>query len=54
MSQTRDDAKKYKAKHMINSKVEWLIEHGKKNLVVFFTGETGDRSTISYFIKIFR
>ena len=51
MLQTRDDAKKYKAKHMINSKVEWLIEHGKKNQVVFFKGETGDRYTIYVFNK---
>tara|TARA_R100001594_G_scaffold46307_1_gene79354 strand:+ start:2604 stop:3710 length:1107 start_codon:yes stop_codon:yes gene_type:complete len=34
-----------------NSRVEYLIKHGKPKDIVFFKGETGDRYTIYLFIK---
>ena len=51
MLQTRDEANTYKAKYIVNSKVEWLIEKGKNRDVVYFKGETGDRYTIYVFTK---
>ena len=42
----------YKAKYISNSKVEWLIEHGKVNETVFFRGLVGDRYNIYTFTKV--
>ena len=36
----------YKAKHIVNRELEWLIEEGKIRESVYFKGETGDRYTI--------
>ena len=36
----------YGSRYIENSKVEWLIEHGKIRDVVYFKGATGDRYTI--------
>ena len=41
----------YTSKYINNSKVEWLIEHGKPRQSVYFKGETGDRYTIYIFTK---
>ena len=47
MSQTRSEySRAYKAKYLENSKVEWLLEHGKIRESVYFKGATGDRYTI--------
>ena len=51
MSQTEYRSQKsmmeaYKAKHLENIKVEWLIEHGKIRQSVYFKGAIGDRYTI--------
>ena len=47
MSQTsKEQSDKYVSSVMENSKVEWLIEHGKIRENVYFKGETGDRYTI--------
>ena len=54
MSQTKelyDRMNEYSSKYIGNSKVEWLIEHGKTRQSVFFKGETGDRYTIYLFTK---
>ena len=54
MSQTkelRDRMNEYRSKYIDNSKVEWLIEHGKVRESVYFKGETGDRYTIYLFTK---
>ena len=50
MSQIKMDSY-IKTKYIDNSKVEWLIEHGKTRQSVFFKGETGDRYTIYLFTK---
>ena len=36
----------YKAKHIINKELEWLIEEGQIRESVYFKGATGDRYTI--------
>jgi len=41
----------YKAKHIVNRELEWLIEEGKIRESVYFKGETGDRYTIYMAIK---
>ena len=48
MSQTkwRPLIDKYTGKYLSNSKVEWLMEHGKIRESVYFKGATGDRYTI--------
>ena len=54
MSQTKelyDRMNEYSSKYIGNSKVEWLIEHGKPRQLVYFKGETGDRYTIYIFTK---
>ena len=44
MSQIKIDD--YGARYLANSKVEWLIEHGKIHQNVYFKGACGDRYTI--------
>ena len=54
MSQTKNSYERmngYRSKYIDNSKVEWLIEHGKVRESVYFKGETGDRYTIYIFTK---
>ena len=41
----------YKAKHIMNRELEWLIEEGKIRESVYFKGETGDRYSIYMAIK---
>jgi len=36
----------YKAKHIINKELEWLIEEGQIRESVYFKGACGDRYTI--------
>ena len=51
MSLTKDDMSAFQAKYISNSRLEWLIECGNIQEVVYFKGATGDRYSIYIAIK---
>ena len=51
MSLTKDDMSAFQAKYISNSRLEWLIECGNIQEIVYFKGATGDRYSIYIAIK---